>query len=98
MPTRAACRSSKAASPPRSSAIRYSSMAYADATASRSPRRRLISAEARLRCHSPMSHSPVTPRLGEAVELLVRHVGEGRHGPSVARRELLEPDVASTSP
>ena len=30
---------------------------------------------------------------GQAVELLVGHVGEGRHGPLEATRELLEPDV-----
>ena len=41
----------------------------------------------------PDQPQPGDPELGQAVELLVRHVGEGRHGPPVARRELLEPDV-----
>ena len=65
----------------------------ADATASALPRIRLIRSEATERCHSPMSHRPVTPQRGEPVELLVGDRVERPDRRARAARQLVEPDV-----
>ncbi len=54
---------------------------------------RLIRSDATERCHSPISHRPVTPQLASDVELLVRDGVERAQVPPVAARQLVEPDV-----